>query len=113
MNQLYSRKRSQGIHRHRELETVLLGIPTRITVSSTRSVFYYANEQQLTSMPSRRLEDRIRELASRIAVSQNGDLADLLTELQQAMKEHALRVQNKTMATVFAWPELPRERRRA
>ena len=64
-------------------------------------------------MPTRRLEDRIRELASEIAVSKDGELSGLLAELQRAITEHALRVQNKATATVLAWPQFPRERRRA
>lgn len=64
-------------------------------------------------MPARRLEDRIREIASRIAVSKNDELSHLLAELQRAITEHALRVQNKTTATVLVWPEFPRDRRRA
>lgn len=67
----------------------------------------------LPAMPARRLEDRIREIASRIAVSMNDELSDLLADLQRAIPEYALRVQNKTTATVLAWPEFPRDRRRA
>ena len=61
--------------------------------------------------PSRRLEDRIRELGARIAAAQNGDLHKLVSELQAALTEHTLRINNKTSATVLSWPEFPRERR--
>ena len=64
-------------------------------------------------MPAQRLEDRIREIASLIAASKDGEMFDLLAELQRAIAEHALRVQNKTTATVLAWPEYAHERRRA
>jgi len=65
-------------------------------------------------MPAnRRLEDRIRELCSRLSKAQNGEFARVLDELQAAMHEHALRIHNRTSATVLAWPETPRDRRKA
>jgi hypothetical protein len=61
----------------------------------------------------RRLEDRIRELCTAAAESKNGNFQKLMAELHTALSEHALRVHNKTTATVLAWPNFPRDRRRA
>lgn len=63
--------------------------------------------------PARRLEDRIRELGSRIAAAKNGELGTLVSQLQSALNEFTLRINNKSSATVLAWPEYPRERRKA
>ena len=63
--------------------------------------------------PKRRLEDRIRELCAAAAQSKNGNFQKLMAELHTALSEHALRVHNKTTATVLAWPDFPRDRRRA
>jgi len=64
-------------------------------------------------LPGRRIEDRIRELCARIAVAPSEEVATILSELEIAMCEHARRLDNKTTATVIAWPESPRDRRRS
>ncbi len=63
--------------------------------------------------PSRRLEDRIRELCVSVATAADCDLAQQLAELQAAMNEYTRRIGNKTSASVLAWPELLAERRKA
>jgi len=61
---------------------------------------------------SRRLEDRIRELSSRIVNAENSELKELLSQLQAAMNEHTRRMRNKTSAALLAFPEFPGERRK-
>jgi hypothetical protein len=63
-------------------------------------------------LPGRRIEDRIRELCARIAVAQGEEVAEMLSELQIAMHEHARRVDNETTAAVITWPVFPKERRK-
>lgn len=63
--------------------------------------------------PSRRLEDRIRQLCIRVGEASDGNMEPAIDELQAALSEDAMRVHNKTSATVLAWPELSRDRRRA
>jgi len=63
-------------------------------------------------MPSRRLEDRIRELSAR-ALDESSPQWDLTVhQLQLAMQEHFLRLANMTAAaTVGGKPEIFIERR--
>jgi hypothetical protein len=63
-------------------------------------------------MAARRLEDRIRELADRLLMADEVVLRELISELQAALSEHTRRVQNKTSATILAWPIVSRERRK-
>lgn len=63
--------------------------------------------------PSRRLEDRIRTLCIRLAVCEDHEFPEILLKLKSAMNEYALRTQNRPSATVLAWPQFPRERRKA
>jgi hypothetical protein len=62
--------------------------------------------------PARRLEDRIRTLAMRLAVADEGEFQQLTAQLQAALSEHARRLQNKTSASVLAWPLISRDRRK-
>ncbi len=63
-------------------------------------------------MPSRRLEDRIRELCARALYDTGPEWAATVHELQLAIQEHALRIANlTTAATVAGQPHLVRERR--
>jgi hypothetical protein len=63
-------------------------------------------------MPSRRLEDRIRELSVRIASTPNTEFQSVLSDLQVAMHEFARRLENKTSASIFDFPDLAAERRK-
>jgi hypothetical protein len=65
-----------------------------------------------TMIPTRRLEDRIRELCrSVLAGTPNEDIFDVLAQLQIAMGEHSRRIENNSAATVLGWPDFPCERR--
>ena len=67
-----------------------------------------------TSMPARRLEDRIRELCARVLYEKGPDWGATVHELQLAIQDHMLRVANLTaVATVAGKPEAMRERRRS
>lgn len=60
----------------------------------------------------RRLEDRIIELCELAAVSSGDQFRWVMRELQTAISEYDLRLLNKNSATILAWPEYPRERRK-
>ena len=45
-------------------------------------------------MPSRRLEDRIREMCRRAIKAQNSELDEVFSELKAALREHAERLRN-------------------
>lgn len=65
-----------------------------------------------SSMPVRRLEDRIRELCARALFEKDPNWTGTIRELQLAIQEHALRVANTaSVATVAGKPHLIRERR--
>ena len=61
--------------------------------------------------PRRRLEDRIRELSTRVTHAEEQDLERLIGELQVALSEYTRRAGNKTSATVLQFPDAPKERR--
>ena len=70
--------------------------------------------------PSRRLEDRIRELCLQVAQAKNLNFREAISELQTALNAFAQlqmalddvkrRVEDNTSTTVL-WPEFPRDRR--
>jgi hypothetical protein len=63
-------------------------------------------------MPTRRLEDRIRELCARALYEGGPQWSSTIRELQLAIQEHAMRVANlNAAATVAGKPQLVRERR--
>lgn len=63
-------------------------------------------------MKSRRLDDRIRELCTRVIESDDPDWDRTIRELQAALQEMILRVQNLTAAaTVAGRPDFIHERR--
>jgi len=64
------------------------------------------------SVSNRRLEDRIRDLCKELTHSEDGNFEIRIAELRKALAEHALRVHNKTAATVLGWPEFPHDRRK-
>jgi hypothetical protein len=73
--------------------------------------------------PSRRLEDRIRELCLQVNYAQNANFLSSISELQIALNEFAQlqtaiaefkrRFGNKTSTTILTWPGFPHDRRRA
>jgi hypothetical protein len=63
-------------------------------------------------MPTRRLEDRIRELCARALIEKEPAWTTTVHELQLAIREHIMRMTNKaTAATVVGKPEVFNERR--
>lgn len=71
-----------------------------------------ADSPMSSSMPTRRLEDRIRELCARALIERGPEFAAIVHELQLAIQEHVLRISNlTTAATVAGKPYLLRERR--
>ena len=65
-------------------------------------------------MPSRRLEDRIRELCARIVCEKDAQWENAVHELQRMSHEHCLRLDNMTTAAVAVGkPEVFVERRHA
>ena len=66
----------------------------------------------MPAMPTRRLEDRIRELCARVLYETGTDWQKTVHQLQAAIQEHALRLTNKAAAaTVGGKPEVIIERR--
>jgi hypothetical protein len=63
-------------------------------------------------IPSRRLEDRIRELCNLARCVPDESLSSILAALQTALTEYTRRMANKTSATVLSWPDAPGERRK-
>ena len=49
-------------------------------------------------MPSRRLEDRIRELCAKAVAAKDGDLDPTLAELREALHEHNVRLRKLAAA---------------
>jgi hypothetical protein len=63
-------------------------------------------------MPSRRLEDRIRELCGRLVYESGPDWERTVHELQVVIRQHAWRLANvTTTATVGGKPDVFIERR--
>ena len=66
-----------------------------------------------STMPARRLEDRIRELCARALYAKEPEWDTVVHELQLAIQEHILRLANvATAATVAGKPEVMQERRK-
>ena len=66
------------------------------------------------SRRSRRLDDRIRELCARIAVTKNPEEVHLiLPELRNAIHEAVERLRIRAVAVLTRSPDIPKERRRA
>jgi hypothetical protein len=59
----------------------------------------------------RRLEDRIRLLANRVAEASDEEFSRVLAELHIAMSEYARRLENKAALTVLRGPEALQDRR--
>ena len=77
----------------------------------------------MPSNPSRRLEDRIRELCLQVAYAQDLNFPKATCDLQIALNEFAQlqiaiaefkrRFGNKISTTILTWPGFPHDRRRA
>jgi len=66
----------------------------------------------MRAMPTRRLEDRIRELCARVVYENGTEWQKTVHKLQLAIQEHSLRLTNKTAAaTVGGKPDVIIERR--
>jgi hypothetical protein len=64
-------------------------------------------------MPTRRLEDRIRELCARALYERDPQWSATLVQLQLAIQEHSLRVSNACTGSIVAGRPLIIERRQA
>lgn len=66
----------------------------------------------MPTMPTRRLEDRIRELCARVLYETGTNWQKTVHQLQLAIQEHSLRTTNKAAAaTIGGKPDLIIERR--
>ena len=66
-----------------------------------------------TSVPTRRLEDRIRELCARALYERDPEWSATLTQLQLAIQEHSHRIANACTGSIVAGKSLIIERRQA
>jgi hypothetical protein len=64
-------------------------------------------------MPTRRLEDRIRELCARALYEKDPKWSATIHQLQLAIQEHALRVTNANTGALVTGKPLVIERRQA
>ena len=64
-------------------------------------------------MPTRRLEDRIRELCARVLYEREPQFSATIFQLQLSIQEHALRVTNANAGAVVTGKPLIVERRQA
>jgi hypothetical protein len=53
---------------------------------------FFDTVHSLTEVPSRRLEDRIRELCHKAVTANDPELADVISELQSCLRDHAERL---------------------
>jgi hypothetical protein len=96
-----------GIKHVNCIRNVLYRTPTGSSgMLSGRTLLQHA---PIPLMPRRRLEDRIRDLCTRLVASSERDFDETLAELQAAI---TLRIQNNTSAIVLGWPEFPQDRRK-
>jgi hypothetical protein len=63
--------------------------------------------------PHRRISDRINALFPRLAGASEAETMHVIKELHRTLAEYALRIGNRTTATVLKWPDYPRDRRKA
>jgi hypothetical protein len=62
--------------------------------------------------PSRRIEDRIRDLCARLESAPECELVQILSELHATTHEYTRRTENRISATILSWRTLPPERRK-
>jgi hypothetical protein len=60
---------------------------------------------------NRRKTDRIREICARMLQASDAELLALSSELQIALNDHTLQLENRTTAGLLKWPNPPEERR--
>jgi len=65
-----------------------------------------------TPPPNRRKTDRIREICGQMLEASDDRLLALSAELQIALNEHTLQLENRTTAGLLKWPNGPEERRK-
>jgi hypothetical protein len=63
------------------------------------------------AVPSRRLEDRIRELCARAVIAQGPELDQTLLDLQSALHEHIARLRRMTATKLVGDGEEKKQRR--
>jgi hypothetical protein len=63
--------------------------------------------------PTRRIDDRIRDLCTRVASAPENEMNAILSELQTTIHEYTRRTQNRLSATVLSWRTYRGERRKA
>jgi hypothetical protein len=63
-------------------------------------------------VPSRRFEDRIRDLCAKVTVSSPTELPSAITKLQAALREYALRIENKAVKDLLKGLGKPDRRKR-
>lgn len=66
----------------------------------------------LYRVPSRRVEDHIRELCSKVAGASESERPGFLIELQAALREYALRIENKAIKDILKGLGKPDRRKR-
>ena len=79
-----------------------------------QQVLYCAlrNLGTLYRVRSRRLEDRIRDLCAKVAAAPQAELQTAITNLRAALREHALRIENKATKDLLKGPGKPDRRKR-
>jgi len=63
-------------------------------------------------VPSRRHEDHIRQLCTQVAGASQSELAGSITELQAALREYALHIENMAIKDILKGFGKPDRRRR-
>ena len=63
-------------------------------------------------MPSRRLEDRIRELCSKVTGAPKAELHTAIANLQATLREYTLRIENKAIKDLLYGLGKPDRRKR-
>lgn len=81
----------------------MTSIPARRVLQ--KSPYRAASEAGVRSnVPSRRLEDRIRELCSRVLSASGSELEPLISELQAALREHNSRLRKLAADNLANFP---------
>ena len=83
------------------IETTSIAAPMALQ----KSPYGAAREGEVrSSVPSRRLEDRIRELCARAVTATGAELEPLISELQSALREHNSRLRTLAAAKLANLP---------
>jgi len=70
------------------------------------------NHGTLYRVPSRRLDDRIRELCAEVSNAPKAKLHFAIANLQAALREHTLRIENKAIKDLLKGLGKPDRRKR-